>query len=197
MSLNLNVSLLGDTEYLTDEQKNAFFSHCFEVLYEPIYAMAYNFFKNEQDAEDHAADFFKKLIQWPVSRFKAPENLAGYIRKAAYYHFINAFKAQKLRNGKYALVDETFDPQDKTDNLEKKLILKERLADVQRVIATLPQLQQKALLLKAAGYDHNEIAAQLGINRSASTSRVSRARTYIRKKLKRMATNDDEISSIT
>jgi RNA polymerase sigma-70 factor, ECF subfamily len=53
--------------------------------------------------------------------------------------------------------------------------------DLERAIALLPDPLREAFLLGAVeGFDHNEVAVQLGINPDAARARISRARAQLR-----------------
>ena len=79
----LNVSLLGNDEIPSAKAKENYFRHCYEVLYVDVFGMAYQYFGNQEDAEDLTAEFFEKLMAWSISKFRGKENLEGYIRRAA------------------------------------------------------------------------------------------------------------------
>ncbi len=182
MKKYLDLSLLGYEESPSFEQKNRFFSHCFEVLHAAVFSIAYDFFNNEKDAEDQLIEFFEKLMSWPVSRFRETENLVGYILKAARNHCINElrFRKHRMNNGQQVSMEQAMEIPYRGRSIEKELIINESLEAVKRAIACLPEPQQQVLVMKAQGYSHKEIAAAIGIDESASTSRLNRARRNLR-----------------
>lgn len=192
----IDVTLLGHEQYPSLEQKNAFFTHCFEELYEHIFVIAYDYFNNQLEAEEQAADFFEKLMTWPASRFKEQENLVGYILLATKNHCISVIRALKRRRSRYPTIpiELAFNVQDKTRLTDNRIITEEALAHVMRAVARLPESQRSALMLNAKGYSHQEIAEILNISESASTSRVNRARHKLQALLQAKTPVDDPVN---
>lgn len=182
MKKRLNVSLLGKKEYSSIEQRNAFITHCFEVLYPDLLMIAHGFFNNEKDAEDCAIDFFEKLMHWPASRFRRPKNLTGYILTSAYNHCITAYG--KNQNQPFIIdIDDVFTVKHSQKGVDERLVIQEQLEDAQKLITHLSEPQQHVITLYAQGYSHKEIAATLDISISTSTSRLNRARQNLRSML--------------
>ena len=182
MTKRLNILLLGEAESSKIEQRNAFITHCFEVLYSDLLTIAHGFFDEEKDAEDCVIEFFEKLMQWPASRFRGPEKLRAYILTSAYHYCITVYG----KNQHQPLIldlDEVFTVSHPQKRVDERLMIQEQLEDAQKLIARLSEPQQDVMRLYAQGYSHQEIAAKLDISVSTSTSRLNRARKNLREML--------------
>lgn len=180
MEIILNLQLLGPNEDPSREQKNAFFSDCFEKLQKPIFIIAYDYSENEKDVEDLVFGFFEKMMNWPVSRFRKPENLTGYILKAA-RNYCNNYSTARKRNQTQIPLDYDLPIPDQGVRIDKTIIDRESITALEHAIRQLPKAQQQVVILVAESFSHQEIAEKLNIRETASTSRLNRARKTLRK----------------
>jgi RNA polymerase sigma-70 factor (ECF subfamily) len=136
--------------------------------------------KDQYEAEDMLQIGFVKVFQ-KLSEFRGEGSFEGWIRRIMVNSAIEVYrKNQRMLSA--VDIEEVFDePQTTFDmsGLEAKDLLKliQQLSSGYKLVFNMYVIE---------GYSHKEIAEQLGITEGASKSQLSRARTILKEKLKKM-----------
>lgn len=144
-----------------------------------LFATAMRYMKNKADAEDVLQDSFLKIYQKLASfRFDCP--LDAWLRKIVVNTALKALQNQPnwMQHTDSQLISEEIGQEELTLSgfqFEQLLEIVQSLPDGCRTIFNLYAIE---------GFQHNEIAAMLGVSEGTSKSQYSRARTLLQAKLK-------------
>lgn len=157
-------------------------NYWFDRLYKKLFTKAHFILNNHQDAEDTVHDFYLKLFSWPIHRFqeKTPEEIEAYIVKAFYNHCKDAYRKRKKIAFEPDSLEKELLNQEQIKNYEQELIEEER---INGLLNLLTPEQLDVVLLWIQGFSHQEIADNLKITSTVSTSRLSRALKKLREYL--------------
>ena len=141
-------------------------------------------------ADDLAQEVFARFL----ARFEdlpADLNVPGYLNTTAHNIWMN-----QLRKDGHVVVgdlDETLTPDDRIENDPvRRLLLAEQRTAVQRGTAGLPERQRRALALRELDdRSYAEIGAEMGMRTNAVAQVVWRARTQLRRALRRSQVDAD------
>ena len=141
-------------------------------------------------ADDLAQEVFARFL----ARFEdlpADLNVPGYLNTTAHNIWMN-----QLRKDGHVVVgdlDETLTPDDRLENDPvRRLLLAEQRTAVQRGTAGLPERQRRALALRELDdRSYAEIGAEMGMRTNAVAQVVWRARTQLRRALRRSQVDAD------
>jgi len=157
----------------------------FEALYRTharrIYSLAYRFTGNAADAEELLQDIFLQAYR-RLDSFRQEAALSTWLHRLAVNRCLDHLRSraarQDARTG--SLADEARpQPRARTSSPITRL-------DLERAIAQLPDGCRTAFVLHdVEGYEHQEIAALLGIAAGTSKSQVHKARLRLRALLRR------------
>lgn len=96
---------------------------------------------------------------------------------------LDHIRGQRSR-GHYFAQEETFDSADEAPSPESTVDYRQRLARLEQAVSELPDRQRQVFLMhKFDGMSHAEIAAELGITRSAVEKLVMKALAHCRDRL--------------
>lgn len=156
--------------------------HLYEKYFEIVYTMAFRFSQNDATkAEDLTQSFYLKLCLMDYGRIMVyRENLAGFIKIAAYNFCVSDYHKQRkarMVNIVYmeeppASIVEPFDP-----------AYKEQEGIIFKQFDQLPGTQKLALELRMEGYSYQEIAEILDTNTKSVSNLLNRARKKLRNRL--------------
>lgn len=155
----------------------------FLVLYQrhrdAVFRFAYRLTGSTVAAEDVTHDCFLSLIRAPTRFDPSRAELRTYLFAAARNL---SFKHLRPRDEQLALDELTFEPCGPEAEQPLRQLLKEELsAEVQKAVASLPQLQREALVLfEYEELSLAEIALVTGTETGVVKSRLHRARTKLR-----------------
>jgi RNA polymerase sigma-70 factor (ECF subfamily) len=160
----------------------------FRAAYPDLIPAAYRLLGNRADTEDAAQNTFHKLmVAWPkkVGGLPADEQRAYLIKIVI--NEARQILRRSYRSREFPGVDagERASP---SPSIEEKVQAKEELRLVWQAISELPGARRDVVTLRAAGYEYEEIAAELDIDISTVRSHISNAR----KQLSRRAARDWE-----
>ena len=140
----------------------------FDQYYEPLVRMLYRRTGDRDRAEDLAQETFARAVATP------PNNPRPWLFAVALNLVREDGRRSVTRGRRLELYrSETDHPADGPDT---ELERKEDSARVRAALATLNDRDREALLLKAEGFDYDEIAATLGLARGAIGTTLARAR---------------------
>ncbi len=123
-------------------------------------------------ADDLVAESFVRL--WTARGEIRTETIKGYLLAIVR----NLYLTSRRQSGRLSALDEDVTPLvDRTQPIDARLMHREELARVRRVLATLSEIDRSALLLRAfEGLSYEEIARVLDITIAAAKVKVHRAR---------------------
>lgn len=157
----------------------------FRAVYQDLARAAYGVLGNHADTEDAVQNgFYKLMVSWArVGGMPTAGDQRPYLIKIV----IN----EALQILRYHRKWESFgtDPPEQgsaQESFEENVQAREDLRLAWKAISELPAGRREVVILRAAGYEYEEIAASLGINISTVRSHIS----YARQQLSRIAPRD-------
>lgn len=155
-----------------------------ELLYRSLsskmLAVCMRYAGNDAEAEDMLQNGFIKVFGG-VSSFRGDGSFEGWIRRVIVNTAIEMYR-KNARTLKTVDLSEVYDAEQGTFNMDRL----EQL-DLLRIIQLLPDGYRMVFNLYAIeGYSHKEIAEKLQISEGASKSQLSRARSWLKEKIKEM-----------
>lgn len=145
-----------------------------------MYAVCCRYVKDRAQAEDVLVMAFTKLFN-RISQYKGEGSFEGWVRRIMVNESLSYLRKHKNMYLETDIEAAEFEPD--YQKLENEL----EASDLLKLIESLPVGYRTVFNLYAIdGYNHQEIAAQLGISENTSKSQLSRARAYLQKKINRM-----------
>lgn len=147
----------------------------------PMLALCMRYCRNRMEAEDVLQEGFIKIF-CKISTFRQSGSLEGWIRRIMINQAINHLKAQKMLflDADPVTIGNRI-PEEPPADQRESLYQPEELM---KMIQELPPGYKVVFNLYVfEGYSHKEIAEELEISENTSKSQLSRARSYLRKKL--------------
>jgi len=149
---------------------------------------------NDYDgAVDLAQETFVRLYR-AVDRYQTSHAFSTYLYRIATNLAISELRKRKRRRlvsltGFFQTTDRgearEFDPADERPLIDCELVATERRRAVQKAISTLPEKYRAPLILRdVEGRSYEEIARILQTSEGTVKSRISRARDFLREKMK-------------
>lgn len=146
-----------------------------------------------ETTQDWVQDFFlEKVIARPevLDKIRQAPNPDAYLRKMVKHFCLDKVRKRKgevilcnvLDDASNSLKDLSQSPAERIIGLEKTFFIEES-------ISNLPSIQQNVLRLSMKGLSHKEIADQLNISVSTSTTNLNRARKSLKRHLKERGLN--------
>lgn len=142
--------------------------------------VAMRYMKDKARAEDVLQDGFIKVYK-NIHRFKHRGSLEGWIRRIIVNTALDQIRKNKKRQRDLHLDDSVFEISQKSDavgKLEAEVLMEiiQQLPEGYRVVFNMFAIE---------GYSHKEIAKTLKVSESTSKSQYSRAKSALRKALKK------------
>ena len=155
---------------------------CQEELYarfeRRMYAVCMRYARHELEAQDLMQEGFVRVFD-KLSGFRMEGSLEGWVRRIMVHTSINHYRRKAFQMERFGL--ENLPEAPVASTAEEGLGEKELLA----IIAELPDGYRHVFNLYAIeGFDHSEIAEMLGCGESTSRSQLSKARSYLQKRIK-------------
>jgi RNA polymerase sigma-70 factor, ECF subfamily len=142
-----------------------------------MYTLCFRYVRNAQEAEDILVTGFMKVFE-KIDQFKGDGSFEGWVRKIMVNEaltFLRRNRAMYLETG-IEKADWKLNYEQLSDHLE--------IEDMMNMIRALPPGYRVVFNMYAIdGYSHKEIADQLGISENTSKSQLSRARSYLQRRL--------------
>ena len=139
----------------------------FEQHYESLVRMLYRRTGDRDRAEDLAQETFARAVAAP------PNNPRPWLFAVA-LNLVREDGRRMVRQGRRLELLRTEDRP--TEGPDVEFERQERSASVHAALATLGDRDREALLLKAEGFNYEEIAATLGLSKGAVGTTLARAR---------------------
>ena len=164
----------------------------FEKLAEKYYIRIYNYslrvLKNEQDALDASQDaLIKAYIN--INKFKEEANFFTWLFRITVNTCNDYHKRNKKRGLLYPIDNSDENTpgiiiEDKTQNIEEKIIENERKNQLYKAIDSLPEIHRKMILLRdIENFTYDEIAEIINLPLGTVKSKISRARLKLKELL--------------
>ncbi len=132
------------------------------------------------EAEDMLQMGFIKVFR-NIDGYRGTGSFEGWIRRIMVNTAIETYR-KNLRGGQSVEIEEGHDEAQQTFSMDAL-----ECADLLRVIQTLPDGYRIVFNMYALeGFSHKEIAEALQISEGASKSQLSRARTWLKEKIKQL-----------
>jgi len=156
-----------------------------QMLYQhfasPMLSLCMRYCQNRMEAEDVLQEGFIKIFR-KISTFRQSGSLEGWVRRIMINQAINHLKSQKLLfldADPYIIGNQIAEEQP-----EEQAELRYQPDELMQMIQELPPGYKVVFNLYVfEGYSHKEIAEELEISENTSKSQLSRARSYLRRKL--------------
>ncbi|WP_374831247.1 RNA polymerase sigma factor [Paenochrobactrum pullorum] len=134
-----------------------------------------------ETVKDITQDTFMRIHD--KEKHKNISNIRSYLFRIADNLATDYFRAAKSRN-RYVTASETFDAADESPDQERVADYRQRLALLEKAVASLPPRQKQVFLMhKFDDLSHVEIAQELGITRSAVEKLIMKALAHCREQL--------------
>lgn len=172
------------------------FDKIYEAYVDKFYFMAYNFFKNQSDAEDMVQEIFIKILQ-NIKTLKNPDVFHVWVHRLAYNTCLNAIKKKSFEiKGIYEDGEiENYEDIHITP-ITNQVAHKEINEMILDIIQTMPvSLRYVTLFRFYEQLSIAEIADILEISENAVKLRISRARLYIKESLEAQGVAPEVINS--
>ncbi|WP_299202532.1 RNA polymerase sigma factor [Brumimicrobium sp.] len=142
--------------------------------------VAMRYIKDKERSEDVLQDGFIKVFK-NLHRFEHKGSLEGWIRRIIVNTALDQIRKYKKEQTNVELDDSPFEIVQKSDAVERLqaevlMEIVQELPDGYRIVFNMFAIE---------GYSHKEIAEQLNITESTSKSQYSRAKSVLRKTLKK------------
>jgi RNA polymerase sigma-70 factor (ECF subfamily) len=149
-----------------------------------VWKAAYRFLGDPTEAEDAAQETFLKILQ-AAPRYRPAAAFRTYI-----YSVLNHLCIDRSRKKRPASIGETPDIADSSPNPAQSVMAKERQAQIQEALDTLPAKQKAAIILRHyEGLSYAEIAQVLEISPKAVEGLIGRARATLQTRLSFLKNN--------
>jgi RNA polymerase sigma-70 factor (ECF subfamily) len=165
----------------------------------PSMRLALSVLKDRQDAEDEVQNAFLKAWR-ALATFQFESKFSTWFRTIVLNQSL--MRLRSARRARFAYLDDEAEeagPIELTDHgrtPEESLASKELAAHLEREIERLPARLRQVLLLR--DFDQlstEEVAARLSISEPAAKSRLARARTMLRQRMQRHATERESLAT--
>lgn len=157
----------GRLDSQLQEHMTADLSELFEQYYESLVRMLYRRTGDRDRAEDLAQETFARAVAAP------PNNPRPWLFAVA-LNLVREDGRRSVRQGRRLELLRADDPA--PEGPAEEFDRNERSAAVRSALATLNERDREALLLKAEGFNYEEIAATLGLSKGAIGTTLARAR---------------------
>ncbi len=149
----------------------------YERYYRKMFAVCLRYIKQRQEAEDALTEGFMKVFG-NINQYKEIGSLEGWIRKIMVHECLMTLRKQRLMYAE-TNAEELAQLSDNTDCTAQM-----HADELMELIQDLPVGYRTIFNLYAIeGYTHKEISEMLNISENTSKSQLSRARTYLQKKV--------------
>lgn len=149
----------------------------YELFAGKLYAVAYKYSNNQQEAEDNLHDGFITILK-KINQFKDKGSFEGWMKRIV----INTALEKYRKNKVFPLLNEEIEEEVTVDINEENIELETLLNSIQK----LPNRYRLVFNLYVLdGYSHKEIALMLNISEGTSKSNLSRAKVILKKELEK------------
>lgn len=165
------------------------FASIVENYQKPVFSVCYRMLGNAGEAEDAAQEAFLRAYKY-LNRYDPERSFATWLLSIASHYCIDQLRKRRLQT--FSMDDEQHDwwhPPDPGPSPEASLVMDEKQAQVQQLLATLSKKDRAAVILHY-WYDHSyeEIAESLSLSVSAVKSRLYRARRALAEQFQNLET---------
>jgi len=142
-----------------------------------MYGLCCRYVKDRMEAEDVLVMSFTKIFE-RIGQYKGEGSFEGWIRRVVVNESLTYLRKHKNMYLETDIEDAAYEPD--YQRLENEL----EANDLLKLVESLPVGYRTVFNMYAIdGYNHQEIADQLGISENTSKSQLSRARALLQKKL--------------
>ena len=163
-------------------RKQGVFDSYFRRYYQTLCYFAFNYLKEQDEAEDVVQEVFMKLLNWNES-FDNEEHLKHYLYKAVRNSCLNQIKMTGIRADILESIQKNT-PEDE-NNFFVNVVRAEVYQEIMGAIQDLPtECGRIFKLAYVEGFSNDEIATQLSISVNTVKAQKNKAKIQLREKLK-------------
>ncbi len=153
----------------------------FELYGERLYRIAYRYLNDQMAAEDATSEAFVRIFaSLPKQQFAHRNLFEAWMRRIVINQALGRLRQKKRWQQERTL------PMVQERDGEEDILTMLSLQEVLRLIKRLPEGYRTILQLYVFdGYTHADIAKALGITVGTSKSQLNKARTYLKRQLKK------------
>ncbi len=152
----------------------------YDTLAGKMYGVCMRFSKDKMEAKDILQDGFVKVFQ-NLKQFRFQGSFEGWVRRIIINTALERFRKEDYQTASIEDVD--FQDPPGQDDVLSDLSVQELLGMIQDLS---PQYRMVFNLYAIEGYSHKEISQMLNISEGTSKSNLSRARSILQEKIKRL-----------
>lgn len=157
------------------------FRHIVEEYKDMIFSISYKYTGNYDSAQDLSQEIFLRIWRY-INNFRGDSSLKTWIFRIAYTTSINYAKKHKKFTSENEMIPNTIKS---NDNPHKDAVNKRIMEDIERAIASLPDRQKMAFILKQyEDRSYREISRIMDITEKAVENLIYRARLSLQEQLK-------------
>lgn len=174
------------------EGDQAAFEQIVYAFEKKVYNIAYRMFGNEHDALDASQEIFIKLYK-NIHHFKFNSSFSTWFHRMIMNTCIDEYRKKNRQNKQAYSLDEPIHTQDdeierqqRTKDLEPEelFLKKEKIKEIQRALSALKEEHRAMIILRdVRGHSYEEISQILDCSIGTVKSRISRARSSMKKEL--------------
>ncbi len=163
-------------------RKQGVFDSYFRRYYQTLCYFAFNYLKEQDEAEDVVQEVFMKLLNWDES-FDNEEHLKHYLYKAVRNSCLNQIKMTSIRSDILGSIQK--DTEEDENNFFVNVVRAEVYQEIMEAIQELPtECGRVFKLAYVDGFSNEEIATQLSISVNTEKVQKNKAKILLREKLK-------------
>ncbi|MFC1884121.1 RNA polymerase sigma factor [Thermodesulfobacteriota bacterium] len=158
-----------------------------------IFNLCYSFLKDYEESNDCAQDIFIKAFR-SLKNFKFKSAFSTWLYRVAVNTCKNRLRSSDFKHKKLLLRSDnpgkyengySHEFEDKTQSPMHDLEIKEKRMHIRKALDSLPSKLKTIIILRdIQGFSYDEIAKITRLNQGTVKSRISRARSGLRKKLR-------------
>ena len=152
----------------------------YDTLAGKMYGVCLRYVRDETEAKDVLQDGFVKIFQ-NLEQFRFQGSFEGWVRRIMVNTALERFRKEDRQTSSIEEVD--FQDLSGSDNVLSDLSAQELL---QMIRELSPQYRVVFNLYAIEGYSHKEISQMLNISEGTSKSNLSRARSILQERIKRL-----------
>ena len=150
-----------------------------------VFATAWRFLGNEEDARDATQETFLRMHKY-LHRFRPEQDFHGWLYRITINVCRDAARRRRPRDESFSSLEEAHDSDALVDlkmgaTAEESIMRAEQLEMIRRALATLPEKERAALILRdMQGLSTEEVARALGSSPATVRSQISTARAKVK-----------------
>ncbi|MFN8525340.1 MAG: sigma-70 family RNA polymerase sigma factor [Chloroflexota bacterium] len=185
--------MIADTTRAKTSDAEAGFETLYESCFRPTFGLVHRVVGESEAAEDILQEGFSRLAQSTLRNAPTPQ-AGAWLRRVCLNLAFNAIRARRRAAAREEAAYSDGHQSTGADPVHAA-VQRETRAEVQRVLAALPQRQRDCLLLRYSGFSYAEIAATLEIALGSVGVLLARAEGAFRRAYEAEALESTDVHS--